>query len=121
MPISDDEWKAMSAKVDALISSVEALKPKEDTKPPANPLQPLIDKGTIFMRTYLKDKLPKEKLDTLSYDELLLAADLASTLKPTVPLNAPPIGKSDTATPKTDTRPAYLIPDVNVKPEVDTT
>ena len=108
---TDEEWAGLVSKLDALSYDVESLKPKEDPDPTpkTDARDTSIAKGKAFFITYLDKVLPKEKLDTLSFDELVLAAELKSVIKPSNLNPAPPISKTDA---KTDNRPEWLIPTV---------
>ena len=100
---TDDDFQALVAKVDALAAALEPpTTPKEDARDVS------LAKGTSFFKTYLEKVLPKEKLDTLTFDELVLAAELKAQIQPPKLNPAPPIDKTDAA----DPRPAWLIPEV---------
>ena len=105
---TDAEWAELTAKLDSLTKELEALKtpPAADSTPKLDARDTSLAKGKAFFLTYLDKTLPREKLDTLSFDELVLASELKSQISP-VKLNpAPPIDKTDAGT--TDSRPAYL-------------
>lgn len=102
---SDADFVALAEKVDALI---KALTPPETPKEDARDHS--LAKGVSFFKTYLEKVLPKEKLDTLTFDELVLAAELKAQIQPPQLNPAPPINKTDA---KIDPRPKWLIPEVN--------
>jgi len=98
-----DPILALTEKLDAALERLEKLENppepeiKEDAKPPVDPRIP---KAENLIRGILKDNLPKEKLDSMGLDELMLAHDLRSTMKvERVKPNAPGFGIS---TPKND-------------------
>lgn len=98
---TDEEWAGLVAKLDSLI---ESIKPKTDTETaPPDARDKSLSKGISFFKTYLAKTLPKEKLDTLEFDELVLAAEMKSVITPAVNLNpAPPIKKTDSKTDQPD-------------------
>ena len=67
---------ALSKKVDALI---EKLAPAE--KEDADPRDALLKRYADAFRTILADALPKEKLDAMTPEELLIAHDLKTNIK----------------------------------------
>ena len=87
---TDDDFRALADKVDALITS---LTPPETPKTDARDMS--LAKGTAFFKTYLEKVLPQEKLDTLTFDELVLAAELKSQIQPPNLNPAPPVEKQD--------------------------
>ena len=103
MPITDEEFAALVKKVDSLSTPPVDPIPKEDAR------DILLNRGAEFLRDYLKDNLPKEKLDSYSFNDLLVAAELKSHFKPSVLNPAPPITKTDA---KPDSRPSWLIPTI---------
>jgi hypothetical protein len=103
--IKDEEFAALVAKLDAALVQIEALTPKEDTTAKEDARDLSIKKGVNFLKTFLDGVLPKEKLDSFNFDELVLAAELKSQIKPSKINPAPTIGKEDT---KNDGRPSYL-------------
>jgi hypothetical protein len=78
------------AKLDALTKAIEAMVPKEDSKPKKDPI---IEKAEVALRNLLKDNLPKEKLDSMDLHELTIAAEIIPIKH--VTLNEPPKGKTD--------------------------
>ena len=110
--MDDIEKKAFSdlvAKVDALTKVIDDLKPKQDTENIPDPRDISIERGKAFLNSYLEKDIPKEKRDTYSFTDLLVAADL-KLARPTNQLNpAPPIEKTDAVK---DNRPEWLIPTV---------
>jgi len=85
---SDADFVALTEKVDALI---KALTPPETPKEDARDKS--LAKGINFFKTYLANALPKEKLDALTFDELVLAAELKGHTPPA--LNPAPAPKND--------------------------
>jgi hypothetical protein len=83
---------ALSKKVDALI---EKLAPAE--KEDADPRDALLKRYADAFRTILADALPKEKLDAMTPEELLIAHDLKTNIKvdSNEVGNNPPKGKTD--------------------------
>lgn len=116
MPVSDEQFAELVSKMDTLSKTVDKLtqeKPPEETdstdKTDTRDLS--LKKGVDYFRNILKDALPKEKLDTLSFDELVLVAEIKQNDSHFNP--PPPIEKKDTD--KKDTRPEWLIPKVGGK------
>lgn len=69
-------------KLDALTKKIDALEEKlaPEQKEDADPRDALIKKGAEAFRGILADALPKEKLDAMSFEELLIAHELKSKL-----------------------------------------
>jgi len=101
--MTDITIEEVSAKLDTLLVQ---LTPKETPKVDARDTS--LTKGALFLRKHLEGVLPKEKLDALSFDDLLLVAEMKTEIKqPT--LNPAPTSKPDA---KIDPRPAWLIPTI---------
>ncbi|MCK5344917.1 MAG: hypothetical protein KAR20_16010 [Candidatus Heimdallarchaeota archaeon] len=104
-----DTVDKLTEKIDTLTKQVEDLKPEEETVEKTDARDTSIEKGSVYLRKNLEKVLSKEKLDTMNFDELLVAAEMRDTIKPPTFNPAPPIS------PKTDTekRPGFLIPTVD--------
>ena len=99
----------LAAKLDAVLARVAALEPPLET-PKTDARDTSLAKGAAFFKTYLDKVLPTEKLDTLTFDELVLAAELKSQIQPSHLNPAPPLTPKPDAT--SDPRPDYLRPTV---------
>jgi len=109
MPITDEQFAELVSKMDTLSKEIETIKkpPETPTADKTDTRDASLEKGKSYFRTILKDALPKEKLDALSFDELVLVAELKQNDSH---FNPPPqINKTDT---KVETRPDFLIPKV---------
>ena len=105
-----DSYEDLVKKVDAISETLESLKPKEDAEPETDPRDKSIKDGAEFLKNYIGKALPEKKLDTMNFDQLLVAAEMKTSLKPANTLNhAPTIEKKDA----TDKRPSWEIPEVN--------
>ena len=107
------ELVALTAKLDALTKIVETLvKPPEDEPAPKTDARDVsITRGTAFLKEFLAKDLTKEKLDAYTFNDLLVAAELKTSIMPNLNLNpAPPLSKEDAVD---DPRPAWLRPTVN--------
>ena len=95
-----DPILALTEKLDAALERLEKLENppepeiKEDAEPPVDPR---ITKAEALVREILKDNLPKEKLDSMGLDELILAHELKSTLKVPRAKPAPPSSQKEDA------------------------
>jgi len=109
---TDEEFKELAAKLDTLVKTVEDMKPKEDadSTPKEDARDKLIERGAAFLRSFLANDLPKEKLDSYPLNDLLVAAELKTSMKPSNDNPAPPLSKEDAVK---DDRPEWLIPTVN--------
>lgn len=104
-----DTYDDLVAKVDAITEALEALKPKEDADKETDPRDKSIADGAEFLKNYIGKALPEKKMDTMNFDQLLVAAEMKSTFKPANTLNpAPPISKKDA----NDKRKSWEIPEV---------
>jgi len=112
--MTDKQIEELIAKIDTLEKKVVELTPKKDASVPKEDARDIsIKRGTDFLKSYLAEDLPKEKLDSYSFNDLLVAADLKATMKPAINLNpAPPINKTDAVE---DNRPEWLIPTIEGK------
>lgn len=119
MPLTEKQLEALiekldtvdklTEKIDTLTQQVEDLKPEEESTEKTDTRDISIEKGSVYLRKNLEKVLSKEKLDTMNFDELLVAAEMRDTIKPPTFNPAPPIvSKKDT-----EARPSYLIPEVN--------
>ena len=109
---TDEEFTELVSKFDTLAEQYAKLKPKEDadSTPKEDARDISIKRGTAFLKGYLEKDLPKEKLDTYTFNDLLVAAELKTSMKPPKTLNpAPPIDKEDAVK---DSRPEWLRPTV---------
>ena len=105
-----DAFDDLTAKVDAITKTLEELKPKEDADKETDPRDKSISEGAEFLKNFIGKALPEKKMDTMNFDQLLVAAEMKSTFKPANTLNpAPPISKTDA----TDKRKPWEIPEVN--------
>lgn len=105
-----DTYDDLVAKVDAITEAIEALKPKEDAEDETDPRDKSITDGATFLKNYIGKALPEKKMDTMNFDQLLVAAEMKTTFAPANTLNpAPPIIKQDA----TDKRKSWEIPEVN--------
>lgn len=111
MTITDEQFAELVSKMDTFSKQLESLTPKEQPDPAdkIDTRDTSLAKGKAYFLTFLKDTLPKEKLDTLTFDELVLAAELKHSNLMTGFNPPPPITKTDT---EKDDRPYYLIPTV---------
>jgi len=109
---TDEEFAALTSKFDTLFKTVEELKPKADTDatPKEDARDISIKRGTSFLKSFLEKDLPKEKLDSYTFNDLLVAAELKTSMKPPITLNpAPPMSKTDAVV---DSRPEWQRPKV---------
>lgn len=113
MPDEKNPLTPILEKLDAMEQRLESLEhpPEEESieeKTDARDLS--LEKGKSFFKSYLKDALPKEKLDAYTFEELLVAAELKSTFSNSTVNPAPPLTKTDH---KEDPRPSWMRPVVN--------
>ena len=109
---TDEEYKELVSKLDSLTKKYEELKPKEDadSTPKEDARDVSIKRGTSFLKAFLEKDLPKDKLDTYTFNDLLVAAELKTSMKPASNLNpAPPLSKEDAVV---DSRPEWQRPKV---------
>jgi len=67
--------------INSLTAKVDALTPKEDVEDVPDPRDESLEKGVSYFVKKLDGVLPKEKLDTLSFNELLLVAEMKGIVK----------------------------------------
>lgn len=105
MPTIEEQIAGLRTEMDTFSAALESLTPKEDTNSTdkIDARDTSLAKGKAYFLTILKGALPKDKLDALTFDELVLAAELKSDLHPG--FNSPPPITTEKA--DTDDRPEW--------------
>lgn len=76
-----DILSKLMKKIDSIAKEVKALKKEDTEKEDSDPRDILLNKGEVVFRTLLKDNLSSEKLDTMNFNDLILAYELKAEMK----------------------------------------